>query len=373
MVLVSFFTISQAQIIIDDFSIGEFVDTNDVNQGVYISQELNDYYRVINSLALNPTGPEIVEQSVQNGEYTFNVESTSGGVFEVFIYCEEFVSGIPTSGTGFVQAEDLEPFYPTMDLSEATTLNLSLSSASANVVQVQFFFYTPDMSNMAIDQSEPISISGAGTYSIDLTNFFDAVDPANIGALGYSIGIVGSGNYSIDNFWCDTNATPLIPDFEADFTLVDPGDEVTFTDLSTGNITSWFWEFEGGNPETSTEQNPLVIYSEPGFYDVSLTISDGVGSQTIVKEDYIEVDNNTSINDVGQNYIDFYPNPTTGLVHLKGIENAQISVFNSTGTLVASQYNSTGNQIDLSDLGTGIYFIKVFSQNQIITKKLLIE
>ncbi|HHG83298.1 MAG TPA: PKD domain-containing protein, partial [Bacteroidetes bacterium] len=44
---------------------------------------------------------------------------------------------------------------------------------------------------------------------------------------------------------------------------------VSFTDLSTGIITSWQWDF--GNGATSTQQNPGIIYNVPGVYTVSLT------------------------------------------------------------------------------------------------------
>ena len=33
------------------------------------------------------------------------------------------------------------------------------------------------------------------------------------------------------------------------------GDAVEFTDESTGDIQSWLWEFEGGSPESSSDQN----------------------------------------------------------------------------------------------------------------------
>ncbi|GHC65673.1 T9SS type A sorting domain-containing protein [Ulvibacter litoralis] len=205
LIIISLFfsSISLAQIVIDDFTTGEFSRTADANQGTYTSQQLTDFTRIINSLALAPTGPEPFDHSVSSNEYSFDVTATAGGIFEVFIYAEQFVSGFPVEGTGFIQPSNLEPFSPTLDLSEATTLNLTFSEASPNVVQVQFFFYTPNMTNSEIDQSSPITISGPGTYSLDLENFFNSVDPSNVGAIGYSIAVAGPGNYTLDEFWFD--------------------------------------------------------------------------------------------------------------------------------------------------------------------------
>jgi PKD repeat protein len=66
---------------------------------------------------------------------------------------------------------------------------------------------------------------------------------------------------------------------------------VNFTDASLGEITEWSWEFEGGDPATSTEQNPTVFYAIPGSYDVSLSVSDGNNSNTTTYENYINVFN----------------------------------------------------------------------------------
>ena len=49
--------------------------------------------------------------------------------------------------------------------------------------------------------------------------------------------------------------------------------------LSSDNPT-WQWTFPGGNPSSSADQNPVVSYSSPGFYDVSLTVSDDYGVST---------------------------------------------------------------------------------------------
>ncbi len=65
---------------------------------------------------------------------------------------------------------------------------------------------------------------------------------------------------------------------------------VHFTDQSTGNPTSWLWDFGDGG--TSTEQNPDYTYNNPGVYDIELVISNGAFSDILRKENYISVSEN---------------------------------------------------------------------------------
>ncbi|UAM97145.1 carbohydrate binding domain-containing protein [Polaribacter litorisediminis] len=64
----------------------------------------------------------------------------------------------------------------------------------------------------------------------------------------------------------------LIADFTPSQTKIKVGETVTFTDTSIGNPTSWFWEFEGGTPATSTEQNPTVTFNVNKPVTVLLTV-----------------------------------------------------------------------------------------------------
>jgi PKD repeat protein len=81
----------------------------------------------------------------------------------------------------------------------------------------------------------------------------------------------------------------ITPQFSADVTDLCDSGTVQFTDLSQGNVTEWSWSFEGGDPATSTEQNPVVSFYYQGIFDVSLTVSNPENSQTISKEDFINV------------------------------------------------------------------------------------
>ena len=77
------------------------------------------------------------------------------------------------------------------------------------------------------------------------------------------------------------------------------GESVHFMDNSTGNITSWNWTFEGGNPSSSTEQNPVVTYDKTGSYTVSLTVGDGTTTSTVTREAYVNVEGEAPIAQVG--------------------------------------------------------------------------
>jgi len=62
---------------------------------------------------------------------------------------------------------------------------------------------------------------------------------------------------------------------------------VWFTDLSTGTITAWAWDFGDGG--TSTQRNPVHTYQKQGTYKVRLTVSGPAGSNTLTKPSYIKV------------------------------------------------------------------------------------
>ena len=63
---------------------------------------------------------------------------------------------------------------------------------------------------------------------------------------------------------------------------------VHFDEWSTGQITSWQWDF--GDGTGSTLREPSHTYTRPGTYSVSLTVTGPYGSDTALKTDFIYVD-----------------------------------------------------------------------------------
>jgi PKD repeat protein len=82
---------------------------------------------------------------------------------------------------------------------------------------------------------------------------------------------------------------PVLPvaDFSATPTAGAAALTVAFTDLSSGEPTSWLWEF--GDGTTSSARHPSHTYGTPGVYDVSLTASNAEGPSTALRAGYVTV------------------------------------------------------------------------------------
>lgn len=85
-----------------------------------------------------------------------------------------------------------------------------------------------------------------------------------------------------------STSAAVIADFVADVTDICAGEEVSYTDLSVG-ATSWLWTFEGGDPASSTVQNPTVTYNSAGVFDVTLQVTNGINTDTKYVADMITV------------------------------------------------------------------------------------
>lgn len=77
----------------------------------------------------------------------------------------------------------------------------------------------------------------------------------------------------------------------------------TFTDLSTGNPTSWLWNFGDGG--VSTLQNPSHTYTSNGIYLVTLTITSTINQCSSTFVGYVSVDSIWTTN--CQSAFNWYP------------------------------------------------------------------
>ncbi len=161
---------------------------------------------------------------------------------------------------------------------------VSITNAPANGCAP--FVYTPTISVSAVDGvasyawnfdngfvynglTPPPQTYAAGTYNITLTI------TTNGGCTATASGVVNVGTIQ------PITAFTAIP------TTACVGQNIQFTDQSTGNPNSWFWTF--GDASTSPSENPLYSYTKPGTYDVSLTAFNNGCFQKLTKLAYITI------------------------------------------------------------------------------------
>lgn len=144
--------------------------------------------------------------------------------------------------------------------------------------------YTVYASN-GVDGPWTVLGDGNGSASFDLTSSLTK-------ARYLKIKDSGAGSTTVPDAGVDVDAVANLqpaarPLFKALATSICAGGIVQFTDMSRGTPQGWLWQFDGGSPATSTDQNPVVSYNEQGVYDVTLTIFDGFTSSRATRAGYI--------------------------------------------------------------------------------------
>lgn len=152
---------------------------------------------------------------------------------------------------------------------------------------------------------------------------------------------------------------------------------INVLELSLG-ATSWSWDFGDGSA-IDTVQNPGPhVYAAAGSYNITLTVSNGTCSSTLVVP--VVISTAAGINQLNAASISLMPNPVKDMltVNLSSVVGkVALSVTSSLGQVV---YSSNGAEIknekavlNLSALKSGIYILKIESNDGVVLKKIVKE
>ena len=159
--------------------------------------------------------------------------------------------------------------------------------------------------------------------------------------------------------WGDSVAVIATVTDTADFSFAANGFTVNFTDL-TPQATSWDWNFGDGN--TSTLQNPTHTYAQNGLYTVTLSVNGGSCVVTYVVNiggiGLDEVDKN--------NAISIYPNPAKTELNIDFKEGnnagAKLTLYSLKGQKVKEVYISADEDnvtMQLNGLVSDLYMLEI--------------
>ncbi|MFA8300899.1 MAG: choice-of-anchor J domain-containing protein [Hyphomicrobiales bacterium] len=72
--------------------------------------------------------------------------------------------------------------------------------------------------------------------------------------------------------------------------------------------------------------------------------------------------------------INLYPNPTTRIIHIEGISNAQMKLVDLSGRILKSiNVDNNNYSLDLSDLDAGVYFLQTNSNGKLLSSKIVVR
>ncbi|WP_158838369.1 endonuclease [Polaribacter sp. L3A8] len=107
-----------------------------------------------------------------------------------------------------------------------------------------------------------------------------------------------------------------------------------------------------------------TVYNADEWIETSTDDCSDLGKHTI---------STASVNTSDFTSFKMYPNPVTGnTVHFKTVKDVEVTIYTVLGKLVkTTKITATKNNIDISTLSKGIYLLKLNTENQFITKKLV--
>jgi PKD repeat protein len=167
-------------------------------------------------------------------------------------------------------------------------------------------------------------------------------------------------------------------DFEANSTQIFTGESVDFTNLSLGEDVTYEWLFEGGIPETSTDENPAgIVYNTQGIFDVRLIATNIFGTDTLSKIEYIDV-LPVGIEELNRDMLSIYPNPAVSQITIKFNNQAPYElIVNTLLGKVVDNLRVVGKttNLDVESYESGIYILMVrnLETNDTSTRKIVIR
>ncbi len=231
--------------------------------------------------------------------------------------CSAPVCSAPTVIQGSISSSDPIEFARLFRGSPSSTC--ALPKDCGGITGIGWFHYDlyPFANNTAANQCVSVTLNPktcVGAQAIHSSAFLGNFDPNNkcegyladigaspgITAATYSFTVPAWQTYSIVvnetsigslcpdyNLVVSAQVCSVVANFKASPTIGFVPLDVSFTNLSSGSFDTYAWDFGDGG--TSNVPDPIHLYTLPGIYDVSLTVSGPGGTDNVVFQDYIVV------------------------------------------------------------------------------------
>ena len=187
---------------------------------------------------------------------------TAGGAYSITLTATNEIGEDTQTQTDFVIVNDV----PVANFSSSAFGNIVNFFNNSEFGDTYLLNFGDNMTSNEENPSHEYATEGFYTVTLTVTN--------DCGEITWTEGVTVGAMMPMTNFFSDIeeDCVPFV---------------VQFTDNSSNEPTSWNWTFEGGTPATSTEQNPVVTYNNPGEYDITLAAANEIGSNNLLRSEYI--------------------------------------------------------------------------------------
>ncbi|MCZ2356603.1 MAG: T9SS type A sorting domain-containing protein [Bacteroidia bacterium] len=287
---------------------------------------------------------------LKTGSITFKyaTQANPNTMVDIFAFANDGINGTPYSILGKTSVS-LSRILNDISLNQSTIIDFPLA---IEVKTTGFYIAVklPDQAGdtVAIGIGTPKSNNTAwsllsnGTWESYDSPRWSRASAHHILLLSISSAIAANFNTSVD-----TIAANTVP--------------VRFSDMSTSGTFRWAWNF--GDNTTSSQPNPNHTYTTSGVYVVTLTISNGLCSDTISKQIVVLPTGRESLIDKN---ITIFPNPNAGQFELNctnfDLPLANLKIFDTQGKMLHQEQISTRfpNYIS-TELSNGVYHLEIQS------------
>lgn len=154
--------------------------------------------------------------------------------------------------------------YRTLSVERGTTVTYTNTSTGADHIAWAFEGGSPATSS---ENVVAVTYNTVGSYTTTLTAYNE--DESSSDEFTLSVTVTAPEEEAVTaDFTTDPEATDL---YITTYISINQGETVTFTNASSANTHHIAWTFEGGNPNTSTDNNVTVTYAEAGTFTATLT------------------------------------------------------------------------------------------------------
>ena len=212
-----------------------------------------------------------------------------------------------------------------------------------------------------------LSSTGNGTTinKIDATNLstaatFTATDITGAGKLDYSEGKL----YFIGN---NTNIYSIEDNLMGEASLITSVPENSWSTLYGFGVLG---EYLLTSDSNGFSQASIIRAYNKETGSLVATFNAGIGSNGFYDNSVEGL--NTSDLVLAINKVQVYPNPVADRFFIKGVETANIEIYNTLGSLVkTTQFN--GDAISVEGLAKGVYFVVISNDNMKVNKKVILK